>query len=417
MSRTRTRGSLAPSATVTWKHIYSNCGHTAWSNYASGAGAMTGELTTMVDEVIPDFHRRRARGEVFFNPMHSYKENYQLIPGSGFALQGINNSCNSPVYKHQVDHSDTMSWICGPNGKKPDVYSVFTSDAIEALKTEVSTSMYNKRGRTDTNLWDTLAEAHKASQLIPGMARRAANVITVGANRAKRNLRKEAYASAEDLSSLWLQYRYGLRPIIKDVGVVLENIHNVSRRVRKTTRAGDSMNGSLSWKTTWGPADGGVKVDYLGTYSDQVLIRAASLDEFTLNAASDIGLTTKGLLTLPWELIPYSFVVDWFLNVGDYFGSLVPAFGYNHLGASLTVERVRCTTYMPQQTYMNAGSSYVVTRSVSGGVVATTHEKYRTSPNVPGIVIKSDFRFDTFTRAADAFSLVGQKLARIMRVR
>lgn len=417
MSRTRTRGGLTYSPQVTWKHRYSNCSHANWTTYATSNGMKIGEVTTMIDEVIVDYHKRMKRGEVFFNPMYRMRKSYALLPGSGWALQGINNSCSNPVYKQEVEQSDTMSWICGPHGAEPPVSSLFTAADIQSLRTEVSTSVMNKRGRTDANLWETLAEAHKASRLIPQMARKAADFVTFGVNRAIREGKTLSRHDARfsDPAGLWLQFRYGLTPIMKDIENVLKNVHNERRIVRKTTRAMLTDHRVGAQKATYGPVDGGVKVDYVGNYDHQVRVRGMSLDEYSIGAIEEIGFTTKGLLTLPWELVPYSFVVDWFLNVGDYFGSLVGAFGYDHKGGALVVESIKSSTYLPTATYMQSGASYIVTRAVSGGVVAVHDEKYRTSLAAPGIVIRNDFRFDNFTRAADALALAGQRMEKAFK--
>lgn len=417
MSRTRTRGSFTTNL-VEWKHRYQNCGHTAWTVYGSGQGMKVGEVTTMIDEEILDFHKRRAKGEVFFNPMYRIRKNYALLPGTGWGLKGVNKSCNSPSLYHEVENTDTMSWICGPSGAEPVVPAQFSESEIQSLVTEASTSVWNKRGRTDANLWETLAEAHKAAALIPAMARSAANVITFGINEARRQGRQKTRVGVQyrDTASLWLQYRYGLRPIMLDIENVLKNIHNLRRYERKTTRALLTDQRSSQQTAIYGPVDGNVRVSYKGSYNHQLRVRAMSLDEFSIGAIEEIGFTTKGLVTLPWELIPYSFVVDWFLNVGDYFGSLVPAIGYDHKGGAVTVESIKTATYLPQQTYITPAGSYIVTRSVTGGAVCTHDEKYRTSLATPGMVVKHDFRFDTFTRAADALALVGQKLERVYKV-
>jgi hypothetical protein len=135
-----------------------------------------------------------------------------------------------------------------------------------------------------------------------------------------------------------------------------------------------------------------------------------SLDEYDLTLADQLGLDFKSLVTLPWELIPYSFVVDWFLNIGDFIGSLTPSPGYTQLGSCFVVEREQTTSYTALGTEVPS-LSYDVLRPVSGTVYRYRKSKNRYRMGDSGsIVIKNDFKLTNLIRALDAVALLQQKL-------
>jgi hypothetical protein len=58
------------------------------------------------------------------------------------------------------------------------------------------------------------------------------------------------------------------------------------------------------------------------------------MDNPLLAQAANLGLTNPAALA--WELVPFSFVADWFVPVGDYLNCLDAALGYSFLGGSKT---------------------------------------------------------------------------------
>lgn len=54
----------------------------------------------------------------------------------------------------------------------------------------------------------------------------------------------------------------------------------------------------------------------------------------TLHTLSSLGITNP--LYLSWELMKYSFVIDWFVHVGDFLSSLDAAFGCSFVAGCVT---------------------------------------------------------------------------------
>lgn len=109
-------------------------------------------------------------------------------------------------------------------------------------------------------------------------------------------------------ASLWLQYRYGIMPLIltiEDAFKVFENWESeyVDEKKKKVISRPSPLN-----------------QDFVETQTHRVLIRRR------LDISENLKQLQNQLLFNPlltaWELIPLSFVVDWVLNVGNFIGAL-----------------------------------------------------------------------------------------------
>lgn len=358
----------------------------------------------MSDRVIPHFHSLRKKGGIFFNPMLRTETIGERLSGNGwtvenkagFSCSGITRKTQSRDLGNQVENLYSVAIGQALDaGRLPPIFDLHGSDVSAAL-TECSTKVQSDRGRSDSNLWEALAESDKALGTLTGIFKSAYRTMKA------RNLRDFTLNS----SSGYLGWRYGIKPMISDVNAVIDGLEKKVGRMRKTTRAKVSLTGYRQRTVIY---NGNPVVEIGEACYDDVEIRGMSLDEHVLTRANAIGFSSKGLITLPWELVKRSFVLDWFLTMGDFIGALTPAFGWTQLGSCYTIKRGQRTVIAPTRT--NDSSTLIVLSPVSGGYTLFRNTRQRViGLPAPGVVVRSDFRFSNLTRAADALSLLAQQV-------
>jgi len=128
----------------------------------------------------------------------------------------------------------------------------------------------------------------------------------------------------------WLSYQYGWRPLLSDVYGAAETLaqHIKQPRPPRFAVRGKSKDLSSYAFPQWESYTGCESTGLTHSFSDCWLQRevAAGLlcqcdyTETALAAQLGVGLTDPALLA--WELIPFSFVFDWFIQVGNYLESI-----------------------------------------------------------------------------------------------
>lgn len=125
-------------------------------------------------------------------------------------------------------------------------------------------------------------------------------------------------------SSLWLQYTYGVKPLLSDIyGAADESLRTVINKTERfRARATETYKPRyVSFSTIFGPQN--VKV-ITGTVKRSVTygvdVRTPEFDPTRWSSLNPVSIA--------WEVMPYSFVVDWFLNVGGYLRNMETAVLY-----------------------------------------------------------------------------------------
>jgi len=120
-------------------------------------------------------------------------------------------------------------------------------------------------------------------------------------------IRKAALELPNEVADYWLKWRYGVRPLYFATQDLVKALDKMKKPVFQTVRTGDSTDFEFnSWSGRCSVRCNGV---WKGRFSD------------------DSDSSRKFSLYLPlamWELYPYSFVVDWVVNVGNYIQSFRP---------------------------------------------------------------------------------------------
>lgn len=141
------------------------------------------------------------------------------------------------------------------------------------------------------------------------------------------------------IQEAWLETQYGWKPLLSDVHGIAKDLFEKDKaspnRYRVTVR-GSANDASIKQLVNQVHSIGGdMRYDATQTLNRGSRCR---LDYYQSNpmlgTLSSMGLTNPA--ELAWELLPWSFVADWFLPIGNYLSSWDADLGYSFCGGSVT---------------------------------------------------------------------------------
>lgn len=155
---------------------------------------------------------------------------------------------------------------------------------------------------------------------------------------------KDRKARRNILSDSYLEWTFGITPLASDVGSLLANAATQHPAMQLIT-----ANGSVPFAAStfgWNPFPGGAFLTSFGNVRSvsnySMRIKGAVRTGAVLGKLpqyQNLGLQVSEILPTAWAVIPYSFVVDYFLNVGSIIDALT--FRYEDVGwGNVTRRRV-----------------------------------------------------------------------------
>lgn len=132
--------------------------------------------------------------------------------------------------------------------------------------------------------------------------------------------------SPEVTSNAWLEARYAWTPLVLDAVAAASLLEGSSRSQRMTFRGKDSTSSSQDVSYAW--TEAGLKFRLTGVETLDQSVRVGHLCEsrFDSPLVADLGLTN--ILGAIKEAIPWSFVVEWFVNLSGFIYRLNPSPAY-----------------------------------------------------------------------------------------
>jgi hypothetical protein len=313
-------------------------------------------VDTRSGESTPNFRELKDKGQLPMLPF-SYRK-YKRHGAQGERL--FTDLVGTHEYNTYRNYGDwnAMSGglsetLCAPSN--------FTSSEKTAYLDLANTKALNDIKSQKVNILQDLGEARQTLRLLTSTAVRLAGAYqsfrrgnlleaakTLGAAKPSRRFRKKyelnvhmnglkprksfgaswrpsdgSVFSPTNLSSLWLEFNYGWRPLVSSIqgAVELFNQQIVSGEIIRV----ESRSKFYDKKVDTGTFD-----TYYGWESNWVneserFYSVKYVCYYTVSDVDAVLLSQAGLSNLPnlaWELVPFSFVVDWFINVGAFLSSL-----------------------------------------------------------------------------------------------
>lgn len=129
---------------------------------------------------------------------------------------------------------------------------------------------------------------------------------------SKLNLKRKSQAFANN----YLEFHFGWSPLISDIGSVVDLLQGEIAPLQIRGRGRDALKWMSSTNSGWPYYNAETLTHELVAKS--VVQATVTVSNPNLYLANKLGFTNPA--TIAWELVPFSFVVDWFVNVSDFLG-------------------------------------------------------------------------------------------------
>lgn len=341
---TRNRSRTLYATPLVHQKVVTAAGSTVFN---SGSPHSLSMSETMIDELTPSYFANAKRGKFLqVNPMSHSKTTFVADSGAVEMLTKYNGvdvwtmtwSGNLAFEAHRYVFGATMT---------PPYYGF--NPSYPSSGPLVTEALANARSRG----WDVLtwlAEFGKTMELIRNFRTR---VLKRAESVAKGIERQNDLRVANDLfASNWLEARYGWRQIAFDLEAITEAIYKLNRTKPPFIRGYAQ--------------DENVGTPYTGTYPASSYMRYVTPSTLaydygrcrldinqTRTRRTRAGVILEALIddlveinpfVTAWEVIPFSFIVDWFVNIGDVIAAYSPSVTENLLGAWSSQEQITETT-------------------------------------------------------------------------
>lgn len=191
----------------------------------------------------------------------------------------------------------------------------------------------------DADLGVTLGEHKSARQIITDRSKQLLDLARALKRRdlgaALRVVRRPGGTSKptgirNDLASSWLEWSWGWRPMIEDIGNALETLVSPVPDHRVRAASMEDFRQDVQIERYTGPAYGGtlnrdIRVTEEGIYKVSMWMKVRTSNP-NLALANRLGLVNP--VGIYWAVLPFSFVVDKFVNVGQVINSLTDLYGF-----------------------------------------------------------------------------------------
>lgn len=356
-----------------------------------------GTTREMSDWVTPNFAQAIAKGAIVNNPMFSKVE------------RRYHQHCLPAVYEGRLNANSALT-----HTEFSGVYAPLTGHMLTSLDLllEAVTAAWSKVNGPDWWAAVDSGEILETVRLLGSPLQAVRNILSdpcgsgvtafMYQGKRLRKVRCPGIRLIPGLSTMYLGWHLGLAPLfasIEDAIALIDKEFKTRLTARSTKRASEVK--TQAWQPPVTFVSGGQNVTWNWTLetTDEASARAGVLYSPDISIAQDTGFDAKHLPSTAWELIPYSFIVDRFLNIGDYLTGLIQFLTVEPLASWCTLRRTQQTTLAWGSCSATPYTGYTPTQTVhpSGLIgVVTTETTIRSTHLKPALVWKpSQVQLDT----------------------
>lgn len=304
-----------------------------------------------------------------------------------------------------------------------DLFPDFLENDLGTMEYLAITKAFANVNKSDIVIGESLADFTKTAMMLRRPYKSAIDLLGRMVKTRNRKLVQYGHNFAKANANTWLEYCYGWKPLLLDAETIIDAAHKkrefggeirVARaEVKREIRRTESFSFGALTDPQWNRS---------GSASRTETARACSGVLYRINnctpsdrIAKLFGTRATDLPATVWEIIPFSFVVDWFVNVGDWINASMPDPNYTVLGSWTTciykdiLKINECSfkysEYVKPGEYARASALMNLSQNTREWVQRDVESTVSTTPVVKGISL-------SLPHSLSALSLLYQQFAR-----
>lgn len=313
----------------------------------------------MSDVVTPNFKKLSAEGKIINNPMSKFKDSLVSEVFSYNFEYGVESylACNPAKWVHMRDYRYAKAK--GVSDLFPFISLSFSDDEIQTEIDKSVSKAFSRIGNDEVLMLGMMKEFGSTVAGLAYILKKVYRIYRYTKRAELKKLRKEL--SFSELQEIYMNARYNLRPLAYDAAGMVRVLQAETKPSRQTFRASSvirkeesSQDSFTEISNTLFSVNGTVK----RTSFLEVITRAGVLTHAEpATQAQLLGLDS--IIETAWDILPFSFIIDWFINVGDTICAWTPKMGFKTLASWITIDSL-----LIQSTVL--GGFNVAEKSVNG---------------------------------------------------
>jgi hypothetical protein len=373
-SRPRHREILYPRTSVRYLENWFKNG--TFQGVVADNPALVPQSGRWMDDVVVDRYRERsALGEVIINPMRSVIADWSTATADGTWTLTTPGNVSDYVVTGLVDGLHRMELF--PPAPELEQWK------LDAARDEAITRCYRKVNSSGGDLLVDLAGLKQTVSMLVSAGKRLISLassirnflrLLTAPTPADWRVLLNAFSVGQDvplprLAGLWCELRFGWGPLLRSIDAVAEVLSGLDSEgqvQRLTYRAAETVTFSQTSEnilyvhplpdTTW------TRV-YSVDVDRTVIFRAGAIADVRYSTLTELGLSWSAFPTAVWDVVPFSFIVDRFLNIADFIRSRMPKPGVVIQANPWLVTRdistiVWNSEYVPASSSSSAGTAF-----------------------------------------------------------
>jgi hypothetical protein len=294
-------------------------------------GVYEGKQKDTLDVSTPKYRQRSLRGDIINNPYRSTIIEHKVQSIGSWSIDRI-AACTGTNFKSSLGTNFRQQMTAvGLMGLVP-----YAHDSFMELAQLAGTRAWANVQKPQLSGLVEMAQLGKSIALIRATSKRISSLLD-NAKRRKLNSKRRKATLGEYLAGDWLSYRYGFSTLVYAMEDAFEAVAAPRVGKRQTAR-GNSASGVITSSDVQTSSDSFFDFELTRTNTISREVRSGVLYTSEFTTANRYGFGVSDIPSTLWELFPYSFVADWFVNVGDYIRAMTPKAGVRVLSEWTTTK-------------------------------------------------------------------------------